>query len=192
MQLVGDDHHRFSVLFHVADHLEQLLRLLGRQNCRGLVQDQNICASVKHLDDLQGLLLGHAHPVHLLVKIHVEVILVADLLCLSANLLQIELLLLLQSQRNILRCREHIHQLKMLMDHADAQIVRIPGGSDLRRLSVHQNLTAVRIINSRNHIEERGLSAAVLSQERQYLPFVNLQRDILICNDFPESLCHML
>ena len=46
MKLVGNDYHRFAVLFHVAHDFKQLLRFLRGKHCRGLVQNQNVRTTV--------------------------------------------------------------------------------------------------------------------------------------------------
>ena len=92
MQLVGDDDDRLAVGLHVADDAEQLLGLLRGQNCRRLVEDQDVRAAVQHLDDLQRLLLADAHLVDLLVKVKGELVLFADGAGLVVDLFQVELL----------------------------------------------------------------------------------------------------
>ena len=46
MQLMGDYYNRFAVFLHIPDDLKQLLRLLRSQNCRRLVQNQDIRTTV--------------------------------------------------------------------------------------------------------------------------------------------------
>ena len=79
-----------SVL-HVAHDLEELVGLLRGQNGGGLVEDQNIRAAIKHLDDLDGLLLRNGHVVNLLVGVDVEAVFVADLLDLLGGLGEVQL-----------------------------------------------------------------------------------------------------
>ena len=64
---------------HVAQHGEELVRLLGRQDRGGLVQNEDVRAAVEHLDDLNGLLLGNGHIVDLLRRVDIEAVGTADL-----------------------------------------------------------------------------------------------------------------
>ena len=79
MQLVRDDDEGFAVGLHVAHDLEQLVRLLRRENGGRLVEDQDVGAAIEHLDDLDGLLLRDGHVIDLLVGVDVKAVPVADL-----------------------------------------------------------------------------------------------------------------
>ena len=49
VKLVGNDDNRFVICFHVSDHFKKSRRFLRSQNCRRLIQDQNVCTSVKNV-----------------------------------------------------------------------------------------------------------------------------------------------
>ena len=60
---MGDDDDGVALGLHPAQHGEELVDLLHRQNGGGLVEDDDPGAVAEHLDDLQGLLLGNGHIV---------------------------------------------------------------------------------------------------------------------------------
>ena len=187
MQLVGDDDDRLAVRLHVADDRKQPLGLLRGQHRRRLVKDQNIRAAVQHLDDLQRLFLAHRHFIDLLVQIQRKLVLFADGAGLVVDLAQVEFLTLVHGQRNVLDGGEHIHQLEMLMDHADAQTQRITGGTDVHRLLVHIDLAAVRVVDAGDHVHQGGLAAAVFAQQGQNFTAADVQGNVLVGNDLTKG-----
>ena len=181
MELVGDDDQGLAVGLHVAHDGEQLIGLLGGQHSGGFIQDQNIRAAVQHLDDLHGLLLGHGHVVDLHVRVNVEAVFVADVLDLLTGVVQIQLAL--QAQDDVLRGGEEVHQLEVLVDHADTKVKGILGRGNGHRLVVDVDLPLVGEVDAGEHIHQRGLAAAVLAQQGQDLTFVQIKVHVFVCND---------
>ena len=162
---MGDDDDGLVVLLHVADNVEKTLRLLRGQNGGRLIKDQDVRTAVENLDDLQGLLLGHAHLIDLLVRIQVKMVAVADLLCLSAHLFEVKFLALFQTEGDIFQCRKNVDQFEMLVDHTDAQIKGVFGRTDLHRFPIHQDLACIRIVDAGQHVHQGCFAAAVLTQQ---------------------------
>ena len=189
MELVGDDDEGLAVRFHVPHDLEQLIRLLRGQYGSRLVQNQDIRPPVEYLYDLHRLLLGNGHIVDLLIRVNVEAVFLTDLPDLFSGLHQIQLSL--QTQNDVLRGGEHIHQLEVLMDHADAQIERILGGGDGHRLAVDVDLALIGEIDAGKHIHQRGLAAAVFAQQRQDLALAQFQIHGVVGHDLSKALCHV-
>ena len=192
MQLVGDDDDRLAVGLHVADDAEQLLGLLRGQNCRRLVEDQDVRAAVQHLDDLQRLLLADAHLVDLLVEVKGELVLFADGAGLVVDLFQVELLAAAHRQGDILRRGEHVHELEVLVDHADAQVQRVAGGADGRRLVADIDLALVGEVDTGDHVHQGRLAAAVFAQQGQNLAAAHAQGNILVGHDGAKGLGDVL
>ncbi len=80
VQLMGNDDDRLSVVLHVAHDAEELLRFLRRENGGRFVENQNISAAVKHLDDFKRLLFRDGHVIHFLVGVNDKTVTVANLL----------------------------------------------------------------------------------------------------------------
>ena len=192
MQLVGDDDDRLAVRLHVADDAEELFGLLRGQNRRRLVQNQNIRAAVKHLDDLKRLLLADAHLIDLLVEIEVELILLTDGAGLVMDTLEVEFILAAHRQGDILGSREYIDQLEMLVDHADAEVQRIARGADGHRFITDIDLALIGEIDAGDHIHQGRFAAAVFAQQGQYLAAAHAQRDILVGHDSAKGLGNVL
>ena len=192
VQLVGDDDDRLAVGLHVADDAEQLLGLLRGQNCRRLVEDQDVRAAVQHLDDLQRLLLADAHLVDLLVEVKGELVLFADGAGLVVDLFQVELLAAAHRQGDILCRGEHVHELEVLVDHADAQVQRVAGGADGRRLVADIDLALVGEVDTGDHVHQGRLAAAVFAQQGQNLAAAHAQGNILVGHDGAKGLGDVL
>ena len=161
---MGDDDHGLAVVAHVAQHGKELIRLLGGQHRRRLVQNQDVRPAVEHLYDLHRLLLADGHIVDLLSGIHVKAIGVADLPHLFGYGLQIQPPRLVQAENDVFRRAEHVHKLEVLVDHADAQVKGVPGGADHDLFAVHGNGALIREIDAGEHVHQRGLAAAVFAQ----------------------------
>ena len=175
VHLVGDDDDGLAVVAHIAQDLEELFRLLGGQHSSGLVQNQNIRPAIEDLHDLHRLLLGNGHIVDLLVGVHVEAVGIANLLHFGSDLIHIQPSGLLQAQDDILRSGEHIHQLEVLMNHANAIGKGILGGTDQRLLAIDENPALIGKIDAGEHIHERCLAAAVFPQQSQNFALVDVQ-----------------
>ena len=67
VKLVRNDDNGFVICFHVSDHFKKPCRFLRSQNCRRLIQDQDVCSSVENFYNFQSLFLGYAHLINLLV-----------------------------------------------------------------------------------------------------------------------------
>ena len=67
------------------------------------------------------------------------------------------------AQRDVLRRVEHVHQLEVLVNHADFVFKRVLRRADHRLFAVDERLPFVGKINPGDHIHKSGFSAAVLA-----------------------------
>ena len=104
MQLVRDDDDGLSIRLHVAHHAEELLRFLRRQNGGRFVENQNVCAAIKHLDDFQRLLFGDGHVIHFFVGVNHKAITVTNLLDRFPHALEIDNCRFIQAQYDVFCC----------------------------------------------------------------------------------------
>ena len=183
---MGDDYDSLAVVAHAAQDVKEFERLLRGENGSGLVKNKDVRASVKHLDYLNGLLLRDGHFVYLLVRVNVEAVLLAYLFDALGGLLDVEFALV-KSENDVLRCREHVHELEMLMDHAYFVVERVLGGADDYLFAVDENLTVIRIVDSGDHVHQRCFSGAVLAENGEYLTAVDGQTYILVGDDASEA-----
>ncbi len=190
MQLVGDDDEGFAVRLHVAHDGEEPVRLLRGEHRGRLVQNQDIRPAVEHLDDLDRLLLRDGHIVYLLVGVDVEAVFIADLPDPSAGFGKVEPAL--EAEDDVLRRGEDIDELEVLVDHADAVRERVLRGSDRHRLAMDIDLPFVGKVDAGEHIHQRGLAAAVFTQQGQDLALVQLESHGVIRRDLAEPLGDVL
>ena len=186
VHLVGDDDDGLAVVAHVAQHREELVRLLRGEHGGRLVEDQDVRAAVEHLDDLDGLLLRDGHVVDLLRGVDLKAVERADLADLLRGGLQIELAG--QAEHDVLGRGEHVDQLEVLVDHADAQIEGVLRRADHDVLSVDRDRALVREIDAGEHVHQRGLAAAVFAQQRQDLAAIDIQPDLVVGHRGAEGL----
>jgi hypothetical protein len=72
VQLVADEDDAVTLGRKAPQDAEDLYRLLGRQDCGGLVEDEDARLSVERLEDLHALLLADRELAHLLVGVELE------------------------------------------------------------------------------------------------------------------------
>ena len=189
---MGDDDDGLVVVPHGAEDVEEAVGLLGSEDGGGLVQDEDVSATVEHFDNFYRLLFRHGHLVNLLVGVDVEAVLVADGFDLSGYLLDVVPTRLLQTQRHVLRRGEHVHQFEVLVDHADAQVKGVLGGADHDLLAVDVDGAAVGEVDAGDHVHEGGLAAAVLPQQGEDLAPVHVHAHVGICYGLAEHLGDVL
>ena len=190
VELVGDDDDGLAVGLHIAHHVKEPLGLLGRQDGGGLVQNQNIGPAVEDLDDFDGLLLRDRHVVNFLIGVHDKAVLVADFLDSGSGGLQIQPSLFMETQEDVFRGSQDVHQLEVLVNHTDAQIKGVLGRTNGHRIAVHDDFARIGEIDAREHVHQRGLAAAVLAQQGENLAPVDGQVYLVVGDDGAEGLCH--
>ena len=164
VELMGDDDDGMSLIAHVAQHLEQAVRLLGRQHSRRFVQNQNVRAAIEHLDDFHRLLLRHAHFIDFLMRVHFKAVFLRQAEDVALYLPHVQPQFSRKAQNDVFGGGEHIHQLEMLVNHADAQSEGVLGRADDHLAALHIDMARVRKVNAGQHIHQRRLAAAVLAQ----------------------------
>ena len=128
MQLVADEDDRHALPGERAQDPEELQRLLRREHCSRLVQDQDVGAPVEGFQDLDPLLLADADVLHAGVRVDGELERGGDPLdaLLRGGLVEQHLLAgRLDPEHDVLRDRHHRDEHEVLVDHADSQVDRI-------------------------------------------------------------------
>ena len=157
-QLVGNDDNGMSLFPHPPQHIKKLPDLLDGKHRGRLIKNDDLGAVIKDLNDLQGLLFGHRHIVNLFSGIQVKAKFLRDLADLFIAFLPQCEARLLSAHPDIVCGREHIHQLKMLVHHADAQPLGVLGRINGNLFPVNENAAAVRLIDSGQHIHQSRLT----------------------------------
>ena len=178
-----DDDDGLAVSLHVAQNGEELVCLLRSQNGGGLVEDEDVRASVQGLDDLERLLLRYGHVVDLHLGVDVKAVFVADLGYSLCYLAVGSGCLFLHAQGDVLGRGQDVDQLEVLMYHTYAQLVRVLGTGDVHLGAVYKDLSRILTVYAREHIHQGGLAGAVLTQQGEYLSALDIHGHILVCDD---------
>ena len=120
-----DDDNGTSVISHITENIKKTVCFLRCQYSGRLIQNQDFCPTIKHFDDLYGLLLRNRHLIYFLGKIQIKTIFIYDLLNLFCHFFHIQHSLARQTKNNIFCCCQYIYQFEMLMHHSDSKFKRI-------------------------------------------------------------------
>ena len=166
-QLVGDQDHRVAVVREAAHEGERLERLLVGQHRCGLVEDENAGAEQQHLKDLDALLLGDGEFADDSAGVHLESHL-RRLRChrLSRIARTADAERAAAGEHDVLGDSEALHQLVVLVDHADAEPGCIGGRGDRGGPAIHRDRPLVRRVEPAGDVHQGGLAGPVLTEER--------------------------
>jgi hypothetical protein len=92
------------------------------------------------------------------------------------------------SQEDILSHGEMGEQIRLLVDSADASLLRLSGCSEAYRLSLPPHLTAVTGIDARQDVHQGRLAGPILAQQNMNLPLMYVQIHIVQNLDAREDL----
>ncbi len=192
VELVGDEHHRQALLHQGPDDLEQLADLLRRQYRGGLVQDEDPGALVERLEDLHALLHADGEVHDARVRLDLEAVALRQLAHGVARLVEVDHATpgRLPAKHDVLGHRERLHQHEVLVDHADAQVDRLPGPPYPHRGPVDEYLARVGSEQAVDDVHESGLARAVLAEQGHDLTRLKNERDVVVGDDAREDLRH--
>ena len=88
-----------------------------------------------------------------------------------------------QPEDDVLGGRQYVDQFEMLVDHPDPAVESILRIRDGDRLTVHEDLALIRIIDAGDHVHQRGLAASVLAEDGKDLPVIDIQGDMVVGDD---------
>ena len=163
-------HHTHTVLFDRADDAEELVDLGVGERRGGLVHDQDLRAVGERLGDLDHLLLRDAELPDLGLRIDLQI----EALKQRPSLL-VELALVdherdpparLSADENVLSRGEMRHEAQLLMDDADAELLRRTRRGDVHVGAAETDPSGVPVVHAGEYFHERRLARAVLADER--------------------------
>ena len=122
----------------------------GVKTAVGLVKNQDFVVTIEHFENLGALLHAHGDVLHLGVQIHLEAIALGKRLHLLPRLLLLEEAQPggLHAQDDIVEHCVALHQLEVLVHHADVEGVGVVGVADGDRLAVFQNGAVLRLVQA--------------------------------------------
>ena len=130
----------------------------------------------------------YGHVVNLLHRVNLEAVALAYLLDLGGHALNVQPPLAGQAEDDVLRRREHVHQLEVLVYHAYTEVKGVLGRAYYDLAPVDEYLTLVGEIDAGEHVHERGLAAAVLTKQGKYLSLVDVEPHLVVGLDRAEGL----
>ena len=190
VQLVRNEENGLPFPCQIFHDLHQLGDLLRREDGGRLVKDQDLIVTVEHLENLRSLLHTDGDVLDLGVGIDLQTVLLREGQDFFAGflLLQKTHLVRLDAQDDVVENREAFHQLEMLVNHADPQIIGVIGVVDLDFNAVFLDGAFFRLIKAEQHAHERALSRSVFTEQRVDFSFLQLERDIIVGDDTGELL----
>src|SRR5205814_5949717 len=136
---------RFALRSHPAKNGKEFLDLLRRQHGRRLVENEQICVTIKSLEQLDTLLLSDREILDERARVDLEFQFVRKRLDTAIGLFEIDVQRRtgLGTENDILSNRHRVDQHKMLMHHANAERDRIRRTVDINFLVINKYLAAV-------------------------------------------------
>jgi len=147
-QLVADEDDGLTLFRHPAQDAGQRFGFLRREDGGRLVEDQHVGAAIQAAEDLDALLRPDRQLLHAHARIDVQAVLRRDFAHLPLGLGHVEEAPAVQPQDDVFGDGEGLHQLEMLVNHADPQANRVGGGMDGDRLTFDQDLSFVGLVQA--------------------------------------------
>ena len=181
LQAVRDVDDALALRAKLADDAEQLVDLLGGQRRGGLVHDQDAGVGGQRLGDLHHLLLGHLQGADHRGGIQVDVQAPEHPRGLGVHLLLGEhhALAALAAQEHVLRHRQVLAHVQLLMDDGHAQLLRALGGHVVNDLTEDLHRAGVLVVNAGEHLHQRRLACAVFTQQGHDFARLQMKVDVV-------------
>ena len=166
-QLVGDQNDRLPLFSEPAKDAEQVVRLLGGERARGLVQDQDLGPPVEGLQDLHPLLQAHRQVAHAGIRRHLQGIVLRQPRQLPPRPARArgEQRPALGAQDHVLDHRKGVHQHEVLVDHADTGGDGVLAALDGQGPPGDANLTPIGLVEAVEDAHQSGLAGTVLADD---------------------------
>ena len=190
VQLVGDEDDRLSLGLERLDDLEELARLLRREDCGRLVEDEDLGAAVERLQDLDPLLHADADRLDAGVGPDREAEPLGELAdaLLRLALVDERALRRLSGEDDVLRHGHHRDEHEVLVHHADPRVDRLARRVDAQRFAVQPKLALVRVVEPVEDVHQRGLAGAVLSEKCVHFALAQVEVDPVVRHHSREAL----
>ena len=184
---MGDEDDAEALVLQLAEVAEQLVDLVRDEDGRGLVEDDDLCAAVEDLEDLDALARADPEVLNQAVGLDAEAVGVGDALDLRARHGP-DAVPLLRAEDDVLEHRQVVGEHEVLEDHADADLDRVRGRvqGDLR--AVDLDGAGVRRLDAVQDLHQRGLAGAVLSDDRVDGASTDVDVDVVVGDHAGEPL----
>ena len=190
-QLVGDEHDGGAGCLELAHDLHQLVGLLRGEHRGRLVEDEHLRVAGQRLDDLDPLLHADRQVVDERVGVDVEPEPRRDLPHLRASGVDVEHTGepgLLMAEHDVLGDGEDGDEHEVLVHHADAGGHRVAGAGEVLDDVVEQDLALVGLVQPVEHVHQRRLAGAVLTEQGVDLAGLHGEVDVVVRDQRAEPL----
>ena len=189
-QLVGDEEDGLPLFLKRAHDFHQLVNLLGGEDGGGLIENQDFIVPVQHFQDFHPLLHTHGDILDFGIRVNLQAVPLGELHhplpgCFSIHCQSLGGLC---AQDNIVQHGKALHQLKVLVHHADVQGRGIVGVVDFHNLAVLFDNAGFRLVQAKQDAHQRGFTGTVFAQKRMDFPPAQLEGNIVIGLDAREFL----
>ena len=157
-----------------------------REHRRRLVEDEHLGVAPEALDDLDPLPHAGRQVADARVGIDLEPVLLADLGHALTDVARVESADV--AERHVLPHRERLDEREVLVHHADAVGSSVDRILDLDRLAVTAHLAGVGDDEADQHLHQRRLAGAVLTEDAVDAPGAQGQVDVVAGDDSAEAL----
>ena len=125
-----------------------MVGLIGGQNARRLIKDQDFGLPVQRLQDFDPLLVSDGQVFDQRVRVHIQFVFAAEVFQSTAGLRQrrAQQAAIFGAQHHVFQHREILHQLEMLEHHADTGADGALAVGDQGGFAVDENLARVRLV----------------------------------------------
>jgi len=183
---VADEDDGLAAVAHAPQDIEQPVDLLGREDCRGLVEDQDARTAVENLEDFHGLLFADGHGRYDAVRIDANGELLGQRPNLGARCGAVKEKAAPGPGQDVVEGRQVLDQLEMLVDHADALAHRVAWRTEDDAPAMDRDGAGVRQINAGQDIHQGGFAGAVFAQKGMDLARLDGEADVGIGLDRAE------
>ena len=190
VELVRDEDDRLPLGLEGFDDLEELLRLLRREDRGRLVEDEDLRAPEERLQDLRTLLLADRDLLDPGARVDGQPESLRQLADLPLGLADVEhrAAARLVREHDVLRDRHHRDEHEVLVHHADPEVDRVARRADLDLVAAQKDLALVGRVEPVEDVHERRLAGSVLAQEGVHLAGRQLEVDLVVRDDSREPL----
>ncbi len=189
-QLVRDQDNGDALIAQGPEHAKQALGFLRGQHAGRLVEDQDTRPPIERLKDLDPLLDPDRkladHGVQ--VDLETEIVFEAPQLAAGRRQAGAEQRAALRAENHVLQNGERIDQHEVLEHHADAGADGIGGRAQVQGLAKDTDLAAVGLIIAVEDAHQGRLAGTVLADDPVNRPDSDLERDVAVGVDRPETL----
>ena len=181
-----------SFLGKIPHDLHKVFDLLRRKDSGRLVENEDLVITVEHLKDLRPLLHTYGYVLNQSVRVDMQTVFFRKLenLCTCLGLFEnAELGGRLNTENDVVKNGETLNELKMLMHHADAEIVCVVRVIYFDLNTVFFDSAVLRLIKTEKNTHQSRFSCSVFTEQGMYLALFQLERDVIIGDNTGKNLC---